>query len=461
MVRVLGGGGASVAEGPVPARGRTAGRVGEGHAQRVVAGRGRSAEGRRRGHRAGVADGGVGVDQAVAAVAVPAGARFHVHHVGRGARERVPDLLVGVGRVRGDHQRRHARRVGRRATGAVEGQGVVAALVAGAAADVGGGQDGRGDQVHGVGRVLVVGAVAGAPPALAVAGVVVGVGVHAGIGVEGAGGGPLAAAAGRGRADRHHVGVVGRVAHVGEVVVARGGEQDATRVPGVLQGGVGGGVAGDVGADAHADDVGAVVGGPVQGVLDVAEVHRTGVVGDLAGHDRGSAGDAGHADAVVGDGGGHAGAGGAVARAAAVVVGIAVAAAEVVAGHQVQVGVVDVHAAVQDGDDHARGSVALALVPGRLGLGVEADRADGGPRVGVRAPVVGDHLADVVVAPLAVVVRVVGDGGGEGAPVRRGRGDLARPGEGLGQRLHVAASAWTMNQRSAPLAAARAAFRPM
>src|SRR6185436_1675216 len=82
---------------------------------------------------------------------------------------------------------------------------------------------------------------------------------------------------------------------------------------------------------AHVDDLGAVVGGPADGLGDPA--HRAAAAGreHLEGHDGGAEGDAADPQLVVGglgDGPGHVGA------VAVVVVGVLVVGDEVVAGHE-------------------------------------------------------------------------------------------------------------------------------
>ena len=111
-----------------------------------------------------------------------------------------------------------------------------------------------------------------------------------------------------------------------------------------------------------------------------------------------------------------------MARRGAVVVGVGVVVAEIVAGDDAQVGVIDVHAGVDDRHDHGRVAVGLRAVPGGLGVGVEADGTD--RRAGfvrVRGPVVGEELRRVVVPPVHGVERVGRHGRGEGAPVGTGR----------------------------------------
>ncbi len=125
-----------------------------------------------------------------------------------------------------------------------------------------------------------------------------------------------------------------------------------------------------------------------------------------------------------------------MAGAAAVVHGIGVVVAEIVAGHAVQVFVIDVHAAVDDGDDHAR--IAVGDVPRRLGVGVEAHRAHGRTGVVVGGPVVADHLGRVVVAPVVGVEGIVGHGRGEGQPFGLRRLHRGIGGQPRGQGGHVA-----------------------
>jgi len=281
----------------------------------------------------------------------------------------------------------------------------------------------------------VVGRIVGAP-ALPVAGVAVRVGADAAVDLEAAARAALAVAAGRGGADADHVLVDGRVTDGAGVLVAGGREDDHAGVIGVGEGRIGGAVATDRRTQAQADHVGAIVGGPVERVLDVAEVHAAGAVGDLAGHDAGVGGDPHRTDAVE-HRGGDAGAGGAVAGAAGVVVGIGIVVAEVVAGHQAQIGMASVHTRIEDGDHHAGAAVSLRRIPGLLGPGVEAGRADlrTGLRVGV--PVIGGQLAGVVVAPVVRVERVAGNGHGEGAPVEGDRVDAVEAAQAIGHRGEV------------------------
>ena len=437
--RVLGRRGGAVAEVPVPARGLAAGLVAEDDRQGRVSGDRIAGEGRGRSDGLAAADGRRGVDQAVAAVAVPAGARLDVHHVGRGGQQGVANLGRRDAGVVRDDQAADAGRVRSGARGAVEPHIVVAGDVAAVAADVGGRQDRRGQDVHGARRVLDRHAVVRTPPALTVAGVTVRVGVDAGIQLGAAAAAALAVAAGGGRAHADHVLVDRGVADRRHVLVAGGREQGHALVVGVGQGVVGGGIAADRRAEAHAGHVHALVARVVQGVLDRREIHRTGAVGDLQRHHRAAAGRSGHAEIVVRLGRRDAGAAGAVAGVGAVVVGVGVAVAEVVAGDQAQVGMIHIHARVDDRDDHAGVAVAGRRVPGLIGLGVEAGSADRiAVLMAVGGPVVGEHLAGVVVAPLIIVIRVVGHDRGEGAPVDRGGLDVGVGGVALGHRDRIA-----------------------
>ena len=369
------------------------------------------------------AGGGRGVDHPVTGVTVPAGARLDVDDVLGGAAQPLADLGRGEGGVARLDEGGHARGVRSGAGSSVEPLAVVAAVVARRTQKVGRGQDGRSDEVHRGGRALGGGAVVRAPPALTVAGVAVGIGAHAGVDFGAAARGTLAVAARGGGADGDHVSVDRGIADRRGVLVAGGRQQGDARVVGVLQGGVGGRIAADGRTQAHAGDLGAVVRGVVQRVLDRREVHRTGAVGDLQRHDAAAAGDAGGAQAVVDHRGGHAGAGGAVAGARGVVVGVGVAVAEIVAGHLAQVGMARLDAAVDDGDHDAAVAVALGVVPGGVGVGVEAERAHGrAGLVGVRGPVVAEQLDGVVVAPVQIVHRVARHRRGEGPPVDGGLG---------------------------------------
>ena len=78
-----------------------------------------------------------------------------------------------------------------------------------------------------------------------------------------------------------------------------------------------------------------------------------------------------------------------------------------------------IDAAVDDRDHDRAAAVALALVPGLLGVGIEARGADRRTvLVAVGSPVVAQHLASVVVAPLTGVHGIIGNGGRVSAPIK-------------------------------------------